>query len=382
MGWSLKYPLGKNSVVSNAITASVKRATNPIGAFNKAFGTKIPDSVKIGGTSIGLDPVKQARASLKDIKNAGRQAGKDWKNAGRGEVGKFVSTGAQGVYTMTMALPRAIKTGDWEKESQRFYGGSRAALSPLENMIGKNQGWQDKLRNDKGWNDWTLGTAKNFAGQTRGHAQMESSGTLLNTDRVAWQQLSVKAGAVTLAILGGGAAAGAYSGSGSAAGAGGAGAASGAAGAGSAGLTLPTLGSSAGYGATASYGLGSTVAGSGATAAAAGGGFWSTTGTIAGTSLLSRLVGGGGGPGAPASVDIGGIGGGSDGGFLDDISDFIGGMIGGGSSGGAAPITYEASNPLTGQLADLLPATDEGKMLLWTGVAAVVIVFVWRARRG
>lgn len=327
MGWSIKYPFGKNSVVSNALTVSTKAVTNPVSVVNKAFNLKIPDSIKIGGTSIGLDPLDQVKASLRDVKNAGRQASVDWKNAGRGEIGKFVSTGTQGVYTMTMALPRAISSGDWEKEAQRFYGGSRAALSPLENMIGKNQGWQDALRNQDAWyNKWSGNTFKNFAGQTRGHAQMESSGTLSNADRNDWTQLSVKAGAVVAAIFGGAAAYGAYSGSGAAAGGGAA-----ASGAGGAGLTLPTLGSSYG-GASAGYGLGvgslTGATSAGTTAAAAGGGFWSTTGTIAGTSLLSRLVGGGGG-----GVQISGIGGASDGGLYDQIGGLIGDLFGGGGGG-------------------------------------------------
>lgn len=204
----------KRKVLGNCVDWFVDPIVNPARSIRNITGVKIPTSISIGGRSVNLDPnldaqIKQAQSSLRDLKNAGRQAEVDWKNAGRGEVGKFVSTAADGAYTMTMALPRAISTGDWEHQAQKFYGGSRAVLSPLENMIGKNQGWQDKLRNEDAWyNKWTGNTFENFAGQTRGHAQMESSGTLLNEDRVAWQQLSVKAAAVVAAIFGGAALAG------------------------------------------------------------------------------------------------------------------------------------------------------------------------------
>jgi len=297
----------RKKVLGVCVDFVVDSVTNPGRLIKNATG--INTTVSIGGKKIDLTPgtqnlVKQARASLKDVQNAGRQAGVDWKNASKGEVGKYIAKTGEGIYGVTMTIPRAIQSGNWERELQRGYGNSRMALSPIENMIGENQGWQDKLRNDKGWNAWTLGTAKNFAGQTRGHAQMQSSGTLRNDDRVAWQQLSVKAGAVVAAIFGGAAVAGAYGGSGTA----GAGAASGvgagSAGAGTAGLTLPTLGSSAGYGATASYGLGSAAVGTGAgagasltggAAAAAGGTSWWATGlgslaTGIGTSVGSAYL--------------------------------------------------------------------------------------------
>lgn len=297
----------RKKVLGVCVDFVVDSVTNPGRLIKNATG--INTTVSIGGKRIDLTPgtdnlVKQARASLKDVKKqssasladlkkAGRQAEINWNNLSRGEVGKYIAKTGEGLYGVTMTIPRAIQSGNWSKELQRGYGNSRMALSPIENMIGENKGWQDKLRNDKGWNAWTLGTAKNFAGQTHGHATMQSSGTISNADRVQWQQLSVKAAAVVAAIFGGAAVAGAYSGSGSAAGAGAAGAGSSAAGAGSAGLTLPTLGSSAGYGASASYGLGSTVVGTGAGAGASlTGGAAAATGTSWWATGLGSLAGG------------------------------------------------------------------------------------------
>lgn len=301
MGIKIKVPkikINKNSVLGHLV--------NPVAGLRATTGIKLPTTISIGGKSINVSPdisaqIKQAQSSLRDVKQAGRQAEVDWKNSSKGEVGKYVAKTGEGVYGVVMTLPRAIQSGNWERELQRGYGNSRMALSPIENMIGENKGWQDKLRNDKGWNAWTLGTAKNFAGQTHGHATMQSSGTISNADRVQWQQLSVKAAAVVAAIFGGAAVAGAYGGSGTAgAGAAGASGTAGGVGAGSAGLTMPALGSSAGYGTTASYGLGSTVVGTGSgagaslvgggAAASSGLGFWGTLGTGVGTQLVGGLV--------------------------------------------------------------------------------------------
>jgi len=301
LGIKIKVPkikINKNSVLGHLV--------NPVAGLRATTGIKLPTTISIGGKSINVSPdisaqIKQAQSSLRDVKQAGRQAEVDWKNSSKGEVGKYVAKTGEGVYGVVMTLPRAIQSGNWERELQRGYGNSRMALSPIENMIGENKGWQDKLRNDKGWNAWTLGTAKNFAGQTHGHATMQSSGTISNADRVQWQQLSVKAAAVVAAIFGGAAVAGAYGGSGTAgAGAAGASGTAGGVGAGSAGLTMPALGSSAGYGTTASYGLGSTVVGTGSgagaslvgggAAASSGLGFWGTLGTGVGTQLVGGLV--------------------------------------------------------------------------------------------
>lgn len=300
MGIKIKVPkikINKNSVLGHLV--------NPVAGLRATTGIKLPTTISIGGKSINVSPdisaqIKQAQSSLRDVKQAGRQAEVDWKNSSKGEVGKYVAKTGEGVYGVVMTLPRAIQSGNWERELQRGYGNSRMALSPIENMIGENQGWQDALKN-KNLNKWTLGTAKNFAGQTHGHATMQSSGVLSNADRVQWQQLSVKAAAVVAAIFGGAAVAGAYGGSGTAgAGAAGASGTAGGVGAGSAGLTMPALGSSAGYGTTASYGLGSTVVGTGSgagaslvgggAAASSGLGFWGTLGTGVGTQLVGGLV--------------------------------------------------------------------------------------------
>lgn len=257
---------------------------NPLKRVSQVTGVKLPQTIRIGGkdigTGIGTDALlKQAKSSLRDVKQAGRQAHTDWNNASRGEIGKYIAKTGEGVYGTVAAIPRAAISGNWEKELQRGYGNSRMALSPIENMIGENQGWQNALK-DKNLNKWTLGTAKNFAGQTHGHATMQSSGILSNEDRVQWQQLSVKAAAVVAAIFGGGAAASAYGGSGTA----------GAGATGTVTLGTPTV-TTVGVG-TAGAGAGTTAAG----AAAAGTPWWGTAlagagtavGTAVGTGLINR----------------------------------------------------------------------------------------------
>ncbi|NJM09521.1 MAG: hypothetical protein HC883_01075 [Bdellovibrionaceae bacterium] len=348
--------------MSNFVSRTVKRATNPIATVNKTLKINIPTEVKIGSTKIGLDPGKQVQTSVQEVKKIGRQAETDWRNAGRGEIGNYIAKTAEGAYGVVATIPRAISSGNWEKELQRGYGNSRMALSPIENSIGKSNSWQTFLR-DENLNKNTFGTAKNFAGQTRGHSTMQSSGFISNEDRVQWQQLSVKAAAVVGAIFGGAALAG-----GGAVPAGGAGA--GAAGTGSSALTMPALGSSYGYGASATYGLGSSAASVGA--AASGGSWLATAGQIgAGGGLLySALTG----RPAPASIgDIftgGGINPDQGGGLLDPIWDLI--------QGGREPAASVYNEAAPSALSGILPQTDEGKALLWAGVALVAGYYLWR----
>lgn len=342
---------------------SVKRTTNPIATANKALGLKIPTSVKIGNNSVGLDPGKQIETSAREVKKIGQQAETDWRNAGKGEIGKWAAGYGQSVYNIAAAPVNWVSgKSSFERESQKTWGGfHNLAGFGTSAYFGQSSGVQEFLR-DENLTKNTFGLSKNYAGTSRGSFTMNTAGTISNEDRVQAQQLGVKVAAVLAAIFGGAAAFG-----GGAAPAGGAGAGAGAAGTGSsAALTMPTLGSSAGYGATASYGLGTASAG---TAAASGGGWLATAGTVGGNVglLYSALSGN---P-APSSIgDIftgGGINPEQDSGLLDPIWDLFQ------DREPAAVYSSEAPSALAG----MLPQTDEGKAILWTGVAVALAYYLW-----
>lgn len=337
-----------------------------MGAINKAFGTKIPTSVKIGGTSVGFDPVKQLQTSLKEVKKTSSQANTDWKNAGKGDVGKVVSTTFQQKYNLLTAVPRTLKgaaTGTLDKENQKTLGSLVAGFFGVNqgvlNTLGTSSTFQREARRESA-NDWTLGFSKNFAGTSRGAIGL-SNAQLKNEDRTDITQLGVKYAAIATVAYGGSTLFG-----GSAAPEGGA--------------VLVESGAPLAGGevvtssAIAPLGEG-VVAGSAAAPVAAAGGS-SVGGWVGNTALAYGLLTGK--SGAPTSIGDILTGGGinpSDpsGGFLGDIADWLGG-----GSSESAPVIEGSVLPEA--VASLLPRTSTGRIILWSGVAVAVGILVWRKR--
>lgn len=362
----------RKKVLGVCVDFVVDSVTNPGRLIKNATG--INTTVSIGGKKIDLTPgtqnlVKQARASLKDIKKTGKQADVDWQNAGKGEIGIWASNYGQSVYNIARA-PVNVITGksSFEKESQKTLGGfQNLAGFGTEGYIGRKKEITSALR-DKNFNKNTFNFGKNWAGTSEGTVTLNESGTLSNANRVDMQQMLVKAGAVVAAILTGGAIAG----GGSAAGGGGSAAASGVGS--SSSLTLPTLGSSAGYGSTATYGLGSTAVGTGAGAGASLGG--GSAAAAAGTSWWSTGLGslaGGIGTGVASSYLNRGVASATEG-ATSYIDDLLG--IG---NGGTEDVTPYPSQFLSGQ--ESIPGsyggdnvTDEIVGLSPMGIAALAVV--------
>lgn len=335
-------------------------------------------SVRIGGTSIGINPISQARATLKDVTKTIQQARVDGKNATRGDVGKVASSVGQTYYNALTTVPRTIKgaaTGTLNKENQKTLGAylsnTVGGNSPVGNTfistLGNSSSAQKALRNDT-VKDWTLGLSKNYAGTTRGAVSL-SGGKISNADRNDIFQGATKIGLATGAYLGASAALGSSAGA----------PAGGAVEVSSGGIT--PLGSSAVVSSSAEVGVSAAAPGLAAAtpgAVAAGGTPW--YGYVLGAGGAAGLIKHNGSTTVPGFGEVPNISIGDDGGWMDSIGDLLG-FGGNSNSGGQSSSGGGYSfNPLPSAVADLLPETPEGKMIMWTGLALAVGIYVWRRR--
>lgn len=352
----------------------VKRAVSTV---TNPFGSRT--SIRIGGTSIGIDPISQARATLKDVTKTIQQARVDGKNATRGDVGKVASSAGQTYYNALTTVPRTIKgaaTGTLNKENQKTFGaylsntvgGNSVSGNALISTLGNSSSAQKALRNDT-VKDWTLGFSKNYAGTTRGAVSL-SGGQISNSDRNDIYQGATKVGIATGAYLGASAALGGSVASTPTAGA---------VEVSSGGIT--PLGSSAVVSSSAEVGAAAAVPGVTAAApvaAAAGGTPW--YGYVLGAGGAAGLIKHNGSTTVPGIGEVPNISIGDDGGWMDSIGDLLG--FGGNSNSGGQSSSGSgySFNPLPSAVADLLPETPEGKMIMWTGLALAVGIYVWRRR--
>ena len=175
---------------SNVVRNVSNTVSNPTKRFSQATGIKIPDKIKIGGTTIGtgsgLESVmKQTRASIRDLDNTRIQAGKDRDNAQKGEVGKYYSgyfDSLQNINPISVAEKTA--RGQSFETSLKKIGGSYLSMGSAGVIpyAGKSSSFQDFMR-DKNVSKNTLGFSENYAGYSRGTSTLVSSGNLSNDDR-------------------------------------------------------------------------------------------------------------------------------------------------------------------------------------------------------
>ncbi len=185
---------GKNSAINKGFRDVGKRATqtvmNPTKKFSQVTGIKLPDKIRIGGTTIGTDTgiqgvLKQAQSSLRDLDKGRIQAKKDISNAERGEVGKFYG-GAVRNFNNINPLYIAEKTArgqsldkTFQKAAGTFIGGSYQSIA---NYAGRTSSVQSALR-DENLDKNTFGASGNLAGYTRGVSTLTNQGNLSNEDR-------------------------------------------------------------------------------------------------------------------------------------------------------------------------------------------------------
>lgn len=271
------------------------------------------------------------RAINKSAISIGHSAEVNWANADRGEIGKFVSQQGQAQINKNLALPRAIITGQWNKEGQRFVGSNMVTATPIESYLGNNKSVVRNM-NDENWNKNTLGILGNFGNSWHGTNTAAQEGKVSNADRNDMWQGMTKAAAAVAIYFGGSAAYGAMGGT-SAGTAGGVGAVEVAGGTPYTAAAVTSTDIAVGSGSAAAAGSG---------AAAAGGTSWASYATAAGIGL-NALTGKGG---SPNSFDFGTT---DTGEGTGDIWDSIGGIIrdvtGGNKSPGPSGIDYSSLVP-------------------------------------
>lgn len=187
---------------SNVVKNVSNTVANPTKRFSQATGIKIPDKIKIGGTTIGTGSglegaVKQLRTSIRDLDNTRIQAGKDRDNAQKGEVGKYYSGVARNLNNLN-PIAIADKTVRGQSVSTTFQKGVGSFFSGgsggLSNFLGDSSTFQREARSE-GSKKWTAGFSENYAGYTRGSDTLSKTGTLSNDDRNNMLQSVVKTGA-------------------------------------------------------------------------------------------------------------------------------------------------------------------------------------------
>lgn len=132
------------------------------------------------------------------LRDTGKAIERDWRNAGRGEIGRFVSGVGQSAYNVAVAVPNAVRTGDYDKhlfQKGIFSAANLASLGTLD-YLGGSSGFQRGIGSDP-----IIG--KNiaaFARVTRGGGR---DATVKNEDRNLSVQGAVKIGAAAAAYYGG-----------------------------------------------------------------------------------------------------------------------------------------------------------------------------------
>lgn len=130
------------------------------------------------------------------FKDFGKSAERDWKNAGRGEIGRYVAGVGQSAYNLTLAVPRAVKTGQWSKEFQRgvFSAANLYSYGALD-YAGRSSGIKNAVGTDP-----VIG--KNLFAFARLTSTGAREGKVSNSDRNLAIQGAVKVAAVGAAAYG------------------------------------------------------------------------------------------------------------------------------------------------------------------------------------
>jgi len=271
---------------------------------------------------IKLPKIRVKWDPAKDVRNLGKNIGREWKNAGRGEIGKWASGVGQSAYNLALSAPRAVVTGQYSKEFQRA-GGSylNLATGGTASYVGQSSSLQKTLRSDPIFGE-------NIGGFTSAVNTSSRDGRVSNSDRNLILQGAVKSAAVVGAVYGGSALYSAYGTGGST----------------TAATSVEGLGvlNAPAYGAFGTQATLSSSAALTSTVSAGGGwGLWEGTKslfqTLGITSLASNLIGqraqqllqgdpgggpGGGDPGFIPAPFFGGYGDGGAGASAPEVSEF------------------------------------------------------------
>lgn len=157
------------------------------------MGLKLP---KIKAPKISVPSISDIGRSVNQVAiDIGKGATQTWKDAGKGEVGKLVSGSAQSVYNVALAAPRAVATGNYEKEIQRATGSALNIVSGgTKDYFGGNKNVQ-KFLNSKTANTLSLGLSGDYAGIAQGTRTLSRDGYVSNDNRDDFFRGAAKVGA-------------------------------------------------------------------------------------------------------------------------------------------------------------------------------------------
>lgn len=151
----------------------------------------------MGGLGIKIPSINQIGKNINRAAiNVGKQAEQTWKDAGRGEVGKWAGGIGQSAYNAALAAPRAVVTGQYGKEIQRFAGSAANLYTYGALDYASKSNFIKKTLNDKSVDQWTLGLSGDLYSASRGASTMSRDGQISNYDRNRIFQGIVKGAAI------------------------------------------------------------------------------------------------------------------------------------------------------------------------------------------
>ena len=155
--------------------------------------------IKISVPSISQIGKNINRAAI----NVGKQSEQTFKDAGRGEIGKWAGGIGQSAYNAALAAPRAVISGNYSKEIQRF-AGSAANLYTYGGLdYASKSNFIKKTLNDKTVDSLTLGLSGDLYSASRGTSTLSRDGSISNYDRNRIFQGVVKSVAIGGAVYAG-----------------------------------------------------------------------------------------------------------------------------------------------------------------------------------
>lgn len=157
MGWSIKYPLGKNSTLSRSVSVVT------------GFGQSAVRNV--GST------IKGADSTFRNVKN----------DINKGEIGKFTSGLGDSFYNIRKAPVTALQVATGKKsagtELTRFVGSAyNQSTLGLTGYLGQSSSYQEALTN-KNVKKWTLDFSANLAGKDSAVASSSKTGFVSRADK-------------------------------------------------------------------------------------------------------------------------------------------------------------------------------------------------------
>lgn len=157
MGWSIKYPLGKNSTLSRTVSV--------VTGFTQSAASNVGSTIK------GVD------STFRNVKN----------DINKGEIGKFTSNLSDSFYNIRKAPVTALQVATGKKsagtEITRLAGSAyNQQTLGITSYLGQSSSYQEALTN-KNVKKWTLDFSANLAGKDSAVFSSSRTGTISRADK-------------------------------------------------------------------------------------------------------------------------------------------------------------------------------------------------------